>query len=156
MVQDSLTSIEKYSRFLWTVQVRNDVQFALQNHIIRLKMRIDKKKLYERIAERIKRLRQFFPDGTERTSKITQEELAERVGTTRVTIANFESARTFIPLHSLYLVCRVLNAELEDVLPSISEVEMATEDSKTIEVGSVKEQVPNRLAKELEEIFKDS
>jgi len=117
-------------------------------------LRISKKKLYERIASKIKSLRQLRPDGSERASGITQEELAEKVGVTRVTIANIETGRTYTPLHTLYSICLALDAKLEDVLPNIAEVR--AEDSEVIEAGGIEGQIPPTLAKELEEIFKDN
>lgn len=82
--------------------------------------------LYSLIGERIKELRNH--------SKLSQEELAIKIGISRTSIANIEAGRHQAPLHLLYSVFDTLNSDIYINLPSQSELEgyMNSENSEFI------------------------
>lgn len=82
---------------------------------------IDEKLLYQLLGQRLKlqRENQTFSPG-----KFTQSKLAERVGLERTSITNFEKGNQKIPLYVLYKICEVLQVQVNEVLPNLSEVEI--------------------------------
>jgi DNA-binding XRE family transcriptional regulator len=50
---------------------------------------------------------------------VTQQQLADDVGLTRVSIVNIEQGRQRVPLHTLYALVAALEMQLEDVLPPL-------------------------------------
>jgi transcriptional regulator with XRE-family HTH domain len=48
---------------------------------------------------------------------ISQAVLAGQVGLTRSSVANLEAARQRTPLHHFVLICRALNADVNDFIP---------------------------------------
>ncbi len=53
-----------------------------------------------------------------RKRRISQEMLADELGLSRTSITNIEKGRQPIQLYSLYLIARLLRAEVKDLLPS--------------------------------------
>ena len=53
---------------------------------------------------------------------LTQDALAEVVGTSRSSIANLERGRQYVPLHGLLAVAQALNVDLADLLPTRTEI----------------------------------
>src|SRR2546426_5932917 len=56
-------------------------------------------------------------------SKLTQAELAERIGSARTSITNLERGRQQMPLHQLLRISEVLQVDLKDLIPSRDEVQ---------------------------------
>ena len=79
------------------------------------KRELDWQRLYWEIGFRVRVAREVVG--------LTQEELAERLGMSRVSITNLELGRQRTPLDTLYRVARVLNVRPHRLLPSQSEVE---------------------------------
>lgn len=77
--------------------------------------------LYAIIGQRIRISREKY--------NMTQEEMGERVGLTRSSIANIELGRQKIQLDTLYQVAITLNLEIFELLPSINELEKDENDN---------------------------
>ncbi|MFI4977565.1 MAG: helix-turn-helix transcriptional regulator [Solirubrobacterales bacterium] len=56
------------------------------------------------------------------TSRLSQTELAEKVGVSRQTIAQIELAQTLPSLETLYELARALECEAFDLLPAVKQV----------------------------------
>lgn len=54
---------------------------------------------------------------TRETAKLTQEELAQRVGLTRTSITNIERGHQKIQVHTLYALAAALNVDAGTLLP---------------------------------------
>jgi transcriptional regulator with XRE-family HTH domain len=50
-------------------------------------------------------------------AKLTQDELAQRVGLTRTSISNIEGGRQKIQVHTLYAIAEALHAPVDTLLP---------------------------------------
>jgi len=81
--------------------------------------KIDELRLYRTMGRNIRELR-VTKQGA--NGSLTQAELAKAVGLERTSITNLEKGSQKVPLHVLYAVCHVLNADVVDVLPPLSEV----------------------------------
>jgi transcriptional regulator with XRE-family HTH domain len=55
---------------------------------------------------------------TRERKKMTQEQLAEKLGLSRTSITNIEQGRQHIQLHALYQLAECLDAEIFDLLPT--------------------------------------
>lgn len=55
--------------------------------------------------------------------KLTQAELAKRVGLERTSITNIEKGNQKVSLHVLYRLCEVLKADVASVLPHMNDVQ---------------------------------
>ncbi|PYI50008.1 hypothetical protein DLM86_31190 [Paenibacillus flagellatus] len=77
--------------------------------------------LYAIIGQRIRINRERF--------NMTQEEMGEKVGLTRSSIANIELGRQKIQLDTLYLVALALKLEVYELLPSVIELENGENDN---------------------------
>lgn len=77
--------------------------------------------LYAIIGQRIRINRERF--------NMTQEEMGEKVGLTRSSIANIELGRQKIQLDTLYQVALTLKLEVYDLLPSVIELENGENDN---------------------------
>lgn len=86
-------------------------------------MPVNKVLLYQAIARRVGQLRSMDRHGTARPSKISQQDLANRIGVSRTTIANLENQRQQMPLHLLYDICIELGVEAREVLPTLGELQ---------------------------------
>lgn len=104
---------------------------------------IDDGRLYPLLGERLRKLREEreSPKG-----RMTQAELAALVGMERTSITNIEKGAQKVPLHVLYRICEVLDANVVDVLPSMGEVHRAAdsrpEHEVALEFGGRTYQVP--------------
>ena len=67
--------------------------------------------LYCRVGARIREIRE--------SRGLTQKELASRISLTRTSIANIETGRQKIQLHTLYEIAAALNIELSTLLPRV-------------------------------------
>src|SRR5688572_30648908 len=80
---------------------------------------IDEKRLYKVLGERLKYLREnqaIF------STKLTQGKLADEVGLERTSITNIEKGNQKVPLHVLYKICEVLQIQINDLLPNVSDI----------------------------------
>ncbi|MGH7510942.1 MAG: helix-turn-helix transcriptional regulator [Gemmatimonadales bacterium] len=65
-------------------------------------------RFYEAVGARVRAARE---------GKLTQAQLAQRVGMTRSSIANFERGKQRVLLHTLVLMARCLDARVDELLP---------------------------------------
>jgi transcriptional regulator with XRE-family HTH domain len=106
------------------------------------------------VVARIKYFREHSVDGTPRARPLTQRELAARVGVSHTTIANVENEKQFASLEAVYRICLALGLELEQLLPSLSDVAASSETKpqhgtgkdQTVEVGGVSHELPEEWA----------
>lgn len=103
-----------------------------------LQMQLDKERLYTLIHEKLTACRD--------AKRMTQELLARRSGVARSSIANFESGRQRLPLHSLYQLCAALDIEVTSLLPTIIEVTQTASEQK----ASAHENLPAKTAESIE------
>ena len=54
-------------------------------------------------------------------ARVSQDELAERVGLSRTSITNIEQGRQHVPLHTLLLLASALGVEPASLLPNATE-----------------------------------
>lgn len=80
---------------------------------------IDEKRLYKVLGERLKYLRENQDFSTD---KLTQAKLADEVGLERTSITNIEKGNQKVPLHVLYKICAVLQIQINDLLPNVSDI----------------------------------
>lgn len=73
------------------------------------KIRINNLSLSDYVAAKVKILR--------KNKELTQQELAERLGVTRVSVSNIEAARHFISVSMLERLCKALSCKSTDILP---------------------------------------
>lgn len=75
------------------------------------------------INERIRNLRlsQVGVDG----EPMSQADFAELVGVSRTTVSNIETDKQGAPLPTIYKIADALNLEIQEVLPSVKEVNEA-------------------------------
>jgi transcriptional regulator with XRE-family HTH domain len=58
-----------------------------------------------------------------RSQEVSQGELASRVGLSRVTVATIEGGKQNTQLHQVFLFARALDVPLEELVPTLQEVE---------------------------------
>jgi transcriptional regulator with XRE-family HTH domain len=68
-----------------------------------------------------------------KSRSLTQKELANLIGVSRVTVANIEGAKQNVQLAQVYSVARALNVAPNDLLPSPPELEHLAEGAQTPE-----------------------
>ncbi len=76
-------------------------------------MMIDENILYKNIGQKIKEIRE---------GKLTQEELAKRIGVSRASIANYEIGKQAIYISDLYKIADCLESQIRLFLPSLEEI----------------------------------
>ncbi len=81
---------------------------------------ISENRLYEILGQRLRVLREKVGQGS---ARLTQADLAEKVGLERTSITNIEKGGQKVPLHVLYKMCESLGAEINDVLPRFDEIQ---------------------------------
>ena len=74
---------------------------------------MDSRSLYLQVGARIKSRRKHLG--------WTQERLAQHLGLSRASLANIEIGRQSVLLHRLYGIAGILNVEVADLLPRLSE-----------------------------------
>jgi len=105
---------------------------------------ISDEKVYTGVRQNILKLREKHPQ-TER--KVTQAELAKKIGIKRATLTNIELGNQRAPIHVIYRVCDFFGVSLEEVMPPISEVkESEIMDVNEVKVGGESHSVPAQLA----------
>lgn len=108
-------------------------------------MRVNEDLLYKKIGEQIR--------GRRIKAKLTQGQLADAIGVLRTSVTNIEAGRQKAPLHVLYELCTVLNAEVTEILPTGSEV--AQDNEISIEIGGRVKTVPPKSADFLQQLLKE-
>jgi transcriptional regulator with XRE-family HTH domain len=89
------------------------------------KMQADEKeKFYRLIGERIKDARL--------KSNLTQENFANFLGLSRVSVVNIEKGRQHPPIHLLWTIAKVLNTSVVELIPTIESEESSSEKWKEI------------------------
>lgn len=68
-----------------------------------------------------------------KSRSITQRELADLVGVSRVTVANIEGAKQNVQLAQVYSMARALNIAPSDLLPTAPELKYIAEGAQTPE-----------------------
>src|SRR6266581_686094 len=53
------------------------------------------------------------------SARLTQAQLAERIGSARTSVTNLERGRQQMPLHQLLRIAEVLQVDLKDLIPKI-------------------------------------
>lgn len=81
---------------------------------------IDETRLYQALGQRLRAAREQQSGSR---GRLTQAELASKVGLERTSITNIEKGTQKVPLHVLFRLCQALNASVTELLPSISEVQ---------------------------------
>lgn len=113
-------------------------------------LKIDRAKLYEEIGRRVRTAR------VSRNPKLTQDELAKKLGVERTSIANIEKGTQRATLHFLYSLAQHLQTSLETFLPPIDDAHIidtgAVSDLAEVKLGKRTRAVP-RSAKSLYEKF---
>jgi len=71
--------------------------------------------LYQILGERIKEKREGL--------NLSQAELSDKINMGRSSISNIEKGKQQTPLHIIYDICRILNIDIQSLLPTFSEVE---------------------------------
>jgi transcriptional regulator with XRE-family HTH domain len=79
------------------------------------------------------------------STRLTQAQLAERIGSARTSVTNLERGRQQMPLHQLLRIAEVLQVDLKELIPSRSEVN--AQDRVAITVGAAKSDVPPETAR---------
>lgn len=94
---------------------------------------IDEGRLYQMLGERLRKLREQ-QDGAR--GRMTQAELATKIGLERTSVTNIEKGGQKVPLHVLFRLCEVLKVSVAELLPAISEVQLdGGETSNTTSVA---------------------
>lgn len=106
--------------------------------------------LYKEIGQNIKKIRQ--------TKKLSQAEVAIKLGLERTSVTNIENGKQRITLHSLYELCDLLGADIFKVIPSNRKTEKkiynVTDGENTLQVDEdsfsiINKYVPNYDPKNL-------
>ena len=82
---------------------------------------MDVEALYRHIGTTIKRRRKQL--------RLTQEQLAKRMSTSRASLANVETGRQNVLVHQLYSFAAILDLTIEDLLPPVVSAEPASSPS---------------------------
>src|SRR5689334_4194754 len=92
---------------------------------------IDEERLYRMLGERLRNLREKHggPRG-----RMTQAELAMRVGLERTSITNIEKGTQKVPLHVLFRLCEVFRVSVAELLPTVSEVHQTKQEESLEEL----------------------
>lgn len=88
---------------------------------------INEELIYEYVGEKIKYFRERNESYQE---KITQERLANEIGVSRVSVANFENGKQAVYLSDLYKIADFLKKDLSEFLPSIDEVKLLSPEER--------------------------
>ena len=86
-------------------------------------MQIDRDLLYQHVRKHVKRIRTAETETT-----LTQAQLGELLRLTRSTVANLESGAQRTSLHNVYEICAHFGLELNDLLPSVTEMVRRTSE----------------------------
>lgn len=110
---------------------------------------ISDEKLYLVLGARLKKLR----EGEDGNPRLTQAELAGKVGLERTSITNIEKGNQKVPLHVLYKLCEVLKVDISSVLPALSEVQEDESTFQEVNVGESSAKVTPLAAQIIQNII---
>lgn len=96
---------------------------------------VDEKRLYVLLGRKIKEIRQNIEP------KLSQAELASRLGIERTSVTNLESGTQRAPLHLIYRLCAELSVQPQNVFPSLDEIA-----NKEISIGDKTQSIPPKTA----------
>lgn len=105
-------------------------------------------RLYVALGARLKKLR----EGEDGSPRITQAELAAKVGLERTSITNIEKGNQKVPLHVLYKLCEVLRVDISSVLPPLAEVQEDETAFRDVNIGTVTAKLSPLAAQVIENI----
>src|SRR5260221_14387059 len=100
-------------------------------------MKIDEDALFKYVGDKIRAYRLEH--------EITQNQLANEIGVTRASISNVEAGMQKLPLQLLYRICAVLDVEIVNLLPHVSEI-IKSADDNTMEIGGQVKQLSPKTA----------
>lgn len=86
---------------------------------------MDENLIYETVGKKIRALRE--------NAKITQDTLAQILGVSRASVANYESGKQAIYLSDIFKIADYLNVRIQDILPSIEEIKAKSSPVKALE-----------------------
>lgn len=109
---------------------------------------ISNEKLYAVLGARLKRLR----EGDDGNPRLTQAELAAKVGLERTSITNIEKGNQKVPLHVLYRLCEVLKVDISSLLPPLAEVQDDDRVLRDVHVGTFKAKLTPLAAQVVESL----
>jgi DNA-binding XRE family transcriptional regulator len=102
-------------------------------------MKLDERGIYIRLGGELRKHRE--------RRGLSQARLAETVGLRRTSMVNVEAGRQRLPIHTLYALCDELAIDLTDVLPSIADMRVSTEDEdKGVLVEGQVRRIPPKTA----------
>jgi transcriptional regulator with XRE-family HTH domain len=111
---------------------------------------IDRDKLYREIGRRIRAIRE------ECNPKLTQSELADKLGVERTSITNIEQGTQRATLHLLYSLAQRLQIPLEKLLPALDDKRIFQTGEITnlteVRLGRKSKSVPNEVKLFVEKI----
>jgi DNA-binding XRE family transcriptional regulator len=107
-------------------------------------MKTNETLLYQKLGQQIRRKREVV--------NLTQMQLAERVDVLRTSITNIEAGRQKAPLHLIYELCAVLQVDIKDILPPLSE--LIEPENSPIEIGGRLKNIPPRSAELIDELLR--
>lgn len=107
---------------------------------------VDKELLYTSLGAAMKQARKDFK--TETGGKLSQKDLANKLGIKRTSITNIEAGNQNPPLHLIYEIALILNIPLKDILPTVSEVLLNSVEKVTLDNKEIL--VPNKIASYIE------
>lgn len=81
---------------------------------------INDSKLYRELGRRLKALRD--DEANMGRNKMTQADLASAIGLERTSITNIEKGIQKLPLHVLYRICEVFDADVASLLPAAADL----------------------------------
>lgn len=105
-------------------------------------MKTNEAVLYQKLGQQLRQRREL--------AKLTQAQLAERVTVLRTSITNIEAGRQKAPLHLIYELCAVLQVDIKDMLPLMSDL---VEIQNSPEMGGRLQNVPPISADVIDEIL---
>lgn len=89
--------------------------------------------LYQRLGRELRARR--------KERRLTQEELATKLGMRRTSIANMEAGRQATPLHVIYQMCEILEISVREFLPPVHEISIEDTARVSIQIDGVEKKV---------------
>ncbi len=109
---------------------------------------IDDDLIYIHIGKKIKTVRD--------KADLTQESLADAIGVSRASIANYESGKQSIYISDLYKIADALNIEIRELLPPLQEIKMKSLPEKQLkEAKNLTEKEKKEIVELIEKKYKE-
>lgn len=90
---------------------------------------IDEKRLYQALGRHLRVLREQHGQAA---GRMTQAQLADRIGMERTSITNIEKGNQKVPLHVLFRICEVLGVEPSSALPALTDVQANASEVRSL------------------------